>query len=109
MGEWTTLSVRDGTRDRFNNLKSQMNEEHLPEMSADVFLNSLMDTLEAVEGGYYKENQQKDVDVSAIADEVANQISMANEPGVEIDTQKLINRIDDLETELTTQHESLKR
>jgi len=42
-------------------------------------------------------------------DELKNELSMANEPGAEIDTEALINRIDDLETELTRQHEGLKR
>lgn len=40
------------------------------------------------------------VDGEAIAEELKNEISMANDPAVEVDTDRIINRIDDLESRL---------
>lgn len=76
MGDWTTLSIRDSTAQRFNQLKADTNEPDVPEMTADLFLNSLMDTLEAVEDGHYGEANDpltmSDVDV--IADQLADEL-----------------------------------
>lgn len=55
-----------------------------------------------------------EVDRSEVADELEalrDMVSMIPEPGAfatEEDVQKLMNRIDDLETELTTQHERME-
>lgn len=48
-----TFNVDPRTRERFNDLKAEHTEDGVPEMDADLFLQSLMDTLEAAEDGYY--------------------------------------------------------
>jgi len=53
--------------------------------------------------------QELDIDTGAIVEELQQELSMANEPGGEGDTREVINRIDDLETELKTILEGLQR
>jgi len=53
---WTTLSVRDETLERFNDTKADANEGHVPEQSADLFLGALLDTWDAVDDGYYNDD-----------------------------------------------------
>lgn len=90
----TTITVSDDTLKRFNQLKEEHTESGVPEMNADLFLQSLMDTLEAAGNGYYS-----DPNAEAIAEELKNEISMVNEP-TEVDTESIIGRIEDLEASL---------
>lgn len=41
-----------------------------------------------------------DIDAGEIADELRNELSMANEPGVDVDIERLMGRIDELEAQL---------
>jgi len=54
----TTLTVDQDTLDRFNDIKNQLDAEQsgVPDHSADTFLNALLDTWQAVEGGMYEEH-----------------------------------------------------
>lgn len=40
------------------------------------------------------------VDAETLAEDIKDELSMANEPGVEVDVDRLINRIEDLESRL---------
>jgi hypothetical protein len=49
------LSVSESTIKRFEEKRMETKNELVPEMNQDAFLNSLLDTVEAVERGYYGE------------------------------------------------------
>jgi len=92
----TTLNCDTETKSWFDELRPDAAS------SEDEFLRALL--------AHYDDTTEQDslfgeeievIDVDAVRDE----ISMANEP----DTERIINRIDDLETELTRQHEELGR
>lgn len=102
MQEWTTLSIKEETRDRFNEMREEM--EDGPRMTADLFLNSLMDTWDAVDDGCYSKQLDEDT-----LEEIKNAVSMAADPTVEVDVERIMKRLDDLETELTRQHEEMQR
>lgn len=55
MAEWTTLSVKKTTHDRFNDAKQEMDDAQpqVPPLSADQFLQALLDTLEHAQDGEY--------------------------------------------------------
>jgi len=63
MAEWTSLSVKEGTRDRLNARKAEFNENQegsVPDLSTDQFIEMLLDTLDAAEDGYYDEDVATD-------------------------------------------------
>lgn len=95
MGQ-TTITVQEQTLERFKRLKNELDEQQdAPDHTNELFLQALMDTWEAAGDGYYD-----NPDAEAIAEQLKNEISMANEPTVEVDTDRIINRIDDLEAQL---------
>jgi len=96
MGD-TTITVSDERLERFKQLKAELDEQQsdVPDHSADSFLAALMDTWEAAEDGYYSEPSADE-----IAEQLKDEISMANEPAVEIDVDSIMKRIDDLESQL---------
>jgi hypothetical protein len=47
--------LRKETVERFHAKRKQIQTDHIPPMGNDSFLNSLLDTLEAVEQGYYND------------------------------------------------------
>jgi len=78
MGE-TTITVSDRTLERFKHLKSESDEhqDSVPDHTNESFLQSLMDTWEAADDGYYDDETiagQLDVDESEIAKQVANDL-----------------------------------
>jgi len=93
----TTLTVEESTLERFKSLKRELDsrQDSVPDHTSNSFLAALMDTWEATDET--KATPDQDVTVESLVEEVQNQISMANEPGVEIETQKLIDRLDKLE------------
>jgi len=55
MGDWTTLSVRKRTAERFHDEKDAMDaaDPNTPDLTSDEFVNTLLDTLDhARDGGY---------------------------------------------------------
>lgn len=50
-----TYDFQPETLERFESRRQETGDEHTPPMTADVFLHSLLDTLEAAESGYYAE------------------------------------------------------
>lgn len=89
------MTIDKSTLERFNSLKEELNEQQDgPDHSADTFLQGLMDTWEAVDEGHYNS------DVEELAEELKDELSMANDPSVEVDTETILNRIDDLESQL---------
>jgi len=63
MAEWTSLSVKEGTRDRLNARKAEFNDNQegsVPDLSTDQFIEMLLDTLDAAEDGYYDEGVATD-------------------------------------------------
>jgi len=100
----TTISVSERTLERFKSLKRELDNEQdsVPDHTADSFLNALLDTWEAADNGYYE------YDAEAIAEQLKDEISMANEPGVEIDTEQMMDRLDELEQALKTEIEALQ-
>jgi len=95
----TTLNCDTKTKSWFDELRPDAAS------SEDEFLRALLahyDDSDDVElYGVGDDEPVEVIDVDAVRDE----ISMADEP----DTERVINRIDDLETELTRQHEELGR
>jgi len=95
MGQ-TTITVEESTLERFKELKAELDAvQDAPDHTNESFLQALMDTWEAAEDGYYS-----DPSADEIAEQLKGEISMANEPGVEVDVDRIINRIDDLESQL---------
>lgn len=92
----TTITVDERTLERFKSLKRELDNEQdsVPDHTADSFVNALLDTWEAADDGYY------DVDAGEIAEQLKNEISMADAPGVQADTEEIISRIEDLENQL---------
>lgn len=89
----TTITVEDATLQRFKRLKKQLDEQQdAPDHTNESFLKALMDTWEAADDGYYSEPSAEE-----IAEQLKNELSMANEPGVEMDVPELYERIDELE------------
>lgn len=103
----TSLTVTERTLERFNDAKETVDEQQasVPNHSADSFLNMLLDTFEAVNDEHYQDESKAEV-IQEIREELAK-----------IDTQQetldgkkeIVNRIDDLENELTTRLENLQR
>jgi archaellum component FlaC len=100
----TTITVEDDTLERFKRLKAQATDEHIPEQSANDFLQSLMDTWEAVDDGMYQDETRKDIikDIREQLNGLDGQQQTLN------GKREIIGRIDDLETELTTRLERLQ-
>jgi len=71
MSDWTSLSVRESTRDRFNELKAKSGEGSIEPLSSDQFLNSLLDAWEDNGEGIYG---KPTVATDEIAAKVANQL-----------------------------------
>jgi len=93
-GKQTTITVDESTLERFKQLKAELDnaQSSVPDHTNESFLQSLMDTWEAAEDGYYDDDN-----VSEIAEEIKEQLSMANEPGVEVEEEKLISEIEKLQ------------
>jgi hypothetical protein len=68
----TTISVDERTLERFNDKKAETKTDHTPELSADGFVNMLLDTLEKVEAdGYGDGTDSVDGEVpDALADQL---------------------------------------
>ena len=47
--------IRQETVERFHEKRKEIQTDHIPPMGNDSFLNSLLDTLDAVERGYYND------------------------------------------------------
>jgi len=112
MGEWTTLSVRDSTAERFNELKQNTGDEETKPLTANEFLKSLLDAWEengeSIYGDFTALNDiknQLDRIESAQGDTVSEALDVAEAS----DNTDVLNRLDDLETELSTQHERMQR
>lgn len=91
MTEWVTIKIPEQTRD-----EAREDSRTYEQIMKDGLGKPALD-------------RNGDVDADVIAEELKNTISMANEPGVELDTERIINRVDDLETELKREIEGLKR
>jgi len=88
----TTITVDDSTLERFKELKRELDDKQdAPDHTNESFLQALMDTWEAGDSGFYGEE---------FIESLKNEISMANEPSVEVDTENILKRIDDLESRL---------
>lgn len=105
MGEWTTLSVRENTQERFNELKEQATDDNGPPVSADAFLGSLLDTWDAVDDEHYQDEARAE-----IIEDIREQLDGFDTEQTDLNGEKaIINRIDDLEAELKTHMEGLRR
>jgi len=76
MSDWTSLSVRENSRDRFNELKEATGDENVKELSSDEFLKSLMDAWEENGESIYPEQPNPD----EIASKVASQLDSNSNP-----------------------------
>jgi len=63
----TSITVTDERLERFNRLKDEASEDGVPDLSADQFLASLMDTWDAVDRGHYSDAPDMDGVESALA------------------------------------------
>jgi len=97
MSDWTSLSVKRSTRERFNELKAETADEHNPDMSANEFLHGLMDTLEDVRDGKYENNGEDTNDVAEKLDRIEERMK---DFSVTENQQRVINKIEDHETEM---------
>jgi len=84
MSDWTSLSVRESTRDRFNELKAKSGEGSIEPLSSDQFLNSLLDAWEDNGEGIYG---KPTVATDEIAAKVANQLD-SNSNTVELEASE---------------------
>lgn len=92
----TTITVSERTLERFKSLKAELDDvQDAPDHTNESFLQSLMDTWEAADDGYYSDPSPEE-----IAEQLKNEISMSNEPAVEVDVDRIMNRIDDLENSI---------
>lgn len=83
------MTIDKSTLERFNSLKEELNEQQDgPDHSADTFLQGLMDTWEAVDEGHYNS------DVEELVEELKDELSMANDPGEEVDVEGLYDEIE---------------
>jgi len=101
----TTITVDDTTLERFKKLKQELDDaQATPNHTADSFLSCLMDTYEAVEDGHYGEPNDPLTlsEVDEIADQLKEQIGNLAFQGVllEDEADRIIKRIDDLESRL---------
>lgn len=55
-----TIEVSEKTKERFESQKAAMDaaDPHVPDMADEHFLNTLLDTLEAAQNGYYETAQE---------------------------------------------------
>jgi hypothetical protein len=101
MGKMTTISVKQETRDRFNDLKAELDEQqNAPDHTANSFLSALLDTWEAVDDDHYQ-----DVNADLIAEELKQEIdSLAFDGAVfEDEAERIMARIDELESRIPKQ------
>lgn len=90
----TTITVEENTLERFKAMKRDLDMSQAgPDHTADTFLNALMDTWEAADEGMYDEE-------TLSPGEFESKMHKHN--------QKVLNRVDDLETELKTTLEGLR-
>jgi len=54
----TTISIKERTKERFDNAKDEMDgaDPDCPDLTADQFMNTLLDTLEHAQGGGYSDD-----------------------------------------------------
>lgn len=99
----TTITVEGDTLERFNELKRELDEiqADVPDHNADSFLKCLMDTYEAAQDGHYGEPNDP-LTLSEVA-EIAEQLQEQIDYPERQDTDRIINRIDDLESQLPAQ------
>ena len=77
MTEWTSLSVKEATRDRFNDAKESFNESQddaLPDLGTDQFLKMLLDTLEHTQNGGYNDNSDS-INMDELEDRIVCRIA----------------------------------
>lgn len=96
----TTITVEQKTLERFKELKRELDEiqADVPDHNADSFLKCLMDTYEAAQDGHYGESNDPLTlsEVAEIAEQLQEHIDYPEREG----TDRIINRIDDLESQL---------
>lgn len=51
-----TIEINDRQAERFENLREQWSDEHTPEPTDSQMVSSLLDTVNAVESGFYTED-----------------------------------------------------
>jgi chaperonin cofactor prefoldin len=98
MGKMTSISVEESTRDRFNRLKAELDEQqNAPDHTANSFLSALLDTWEAVDDGHYQ-----DVNADLIADELKQEIDSLTFDGAVFkdEAERIMARIDELESRI---------
>jgi len=102
----TTITVSDETLSRFKSIKTDADDaQDGPDHSNESFLQALMDTWVAVDDEHYRDETRSD-----IIEDIRETLDDFDTEQTDLSGQKaIINRIDDLETELTRQHEGLKR
>lgn len=92
----TTITVQEETLERFRGLKADVPDGQTePEPNSDFFIRMLMDEWEG-DG----DARHTGEDVGEIAEQLKNELSMANDPGVGVDVERVMKRIDDLESQL---------
>lgn len=95
----TTITVDKERLERFKQLKRELDEtQEAPDHTNDSFLKCLMDTYEAAQEGHYGE--PNDPLTLSEVDEIAEQLQELIDYPDSQDTQTIINRIDDLESQL---------
>lgn len=111
MSEWTSISVTEEQKAKIEAEKPdgmsmgaflvsviESNSSDIDSNATHIDSNSAQEIAELVSEEIASGNVK--VNAEDIAEELKNEISMANEPGVEVDTKSIINRIDDLESQL---------
>lgn len=93
----TTITVQDETLERFKQLKSNATADDMPEQSADLFLQSLMDTWDGVEEGHYSDREET---LQVISEQLENMDLKQTSLDEEHITETIKKRIDDLESQL---------
>lgn len=68
--EWTTISVRTSTRDRFNDLKANTGDGTISPLSSDEFVKSLLDAWEENDEAVYPLSNSSDIGAEEIAEAV---------------------------------------
>ena len=98
MSEETTLTVKDGTAERFKQLKAELDGvQDAPDHTHDTFLNALLDTYEAAENGLYENADDQspsspDVDMDAFVDELIDELG-AKAGGPHVDDSQIAREV----------------
>lgn len=102
----TTITIRKSTLKRFNDAKKDTKTSDVPELSADQFLNSLLDTAEKVEEQGYGEGE---TETERVLDAIENQLHFAQATGAVRLPEEVCEQLDRIESAVSTAEERTGR